>query len=96
VKVPTILFAGSADPGFLGGDMQSQKVYNAIPASTPKLLYETNGGGHWDFNTPKNLNYATGSYGLAFQKTFLEGDERYRKFLLVKGPNASDWQSNIK
>lgn len=37
-----------------------------------------------------------GFYALAFQKTFLEGDTRYRKFLLEEGPNASEWLSNIE
>ncbi|MET0286356.1 MAG: hypothetical protein ABW352_17885, partial [Polyangiales bacterium] len=96
VMAPTIIFAGSADPGILGGSMQSQNAYKAIPATTPKLLYEVSGGGHWDYNTPVTNMNMIGYYGLAFQKTFLEGDERYRKFLLDKGPNASDWQSNIE
>jgi hypothetical protein len=32
---------------------------------------------------------------MAWEKTFLEGDERYRQFLLVKGPNASTWETNV-
>lgn len=96
ITVPTLMFAGSADPEFLGGAKQSQGAYMAIPADTPKIMYEAMGMGHWEFNAPKGNSWNTGAYGLAFQKTFLDGDQRYRKFLLEQGPNASEWLSNIE
>lgn len=97
LTVPQILFAGSTDQEILGGGMQSQMAYEQIPDSTPKLLYEFEGVGHFAFGTPLTTNMGSlGRYGLAFQKVYLEGDERYRQFLLVEGPNASDWRSNIQ
>lgn len=33
---------------------------------------------------------------MAWEKTFLEGDERYRPFLLEEGPFASTWESNLE
>lgn len=32
---------------------------------------------------------------MAWEKTFLEGDERYRPFLLQQGPLASTWESSL-
>jgi dienelactone hydrolase len=95
VKVPTLLLAGQTDTPILGGAMQSQDAYKAIPESTPKLMYEMTGIGHFGINSPV-MNKEAGYYSLAFEKTFLEGDERYRKFLLKKAANASDWMSNIE
>ena len=97
ITVPSILFAGSNDTDILGGGKQSQQAYDAIPATTPKILYEFSGVDHFGFGTPlRTGGGALGRYGLAFQKVFLEGDERYRFLLLEKGPGASDWKSNIQ
>lgn len=95
ITVPTAMIAGSADTGLLGGGGQSQAAYAAIPDTTPKFLYEMTGVTHYEFGTPTTHNNALGRYALAFQKTFLDGDERYRKFLLAPGPDATDWQSNL-
>jgi len=95
VTVPTLLLAGSADDAILGGAM-SQPVYEAIPESTPKLLYEIAGASHFDIQ-PMSGGGLFGLYGLSWQKVFLEGDERYKKFLLLPKPdNASDFRSNVK
>jgi hypothetical protein len=34
--------------------------------------------------------------GLAWQKVLLEGDERYRQFLLRAPPMASDYRTNLE
>jgi dienelactone hydrolase len=96
-QVPTILFCGALDTAILGGGGQSQASYDAMPATTPKILYEISSADHFAWGTPTTTNGgALGSYGLAFQKTFLDGDERWRKFLLVEGPGASEWRSTIQ
>ena len=97
ITVPTIIFAGETDIPPLGNRPQSQEIYEGIPESTPKILYEIVGQDHFQFGTPMvtNMGYL-GAYGLAFQKTFLDGDERYKQFLLTEGPNASDWRSNVQ
>jgi hypothetical protein len=74
----------------------SQPAYDAIPDSTTKMLYEVEGADHFFFNTPKALDSVVGRYGLAWQKVFLEGDMRYKKFLMDEGPQASDFRSNLK
>jgi dienelactone hydrolase len=93
--VPTLMIAGTGDNAILGLGM-SQPVYEAIPDSTPKMLYEITGAGHFDFNDPAFNSWAVGRYALSWQKVFLEGDMRYRKFLMVKGPGASDFRTNVK
>jgi dienelactone hydrolase len=95
VTVPTLMLAGSADTEILGLGM-SQPVYEAIPESTPKILYEVEGASHFDI-APETGGDMFGLYGLSWQKVFLEGDMRYRKFLLLPKPaNASDFRSNVK
>ncbi|MET0283244.1 MAG: hypothetical protein ABW352_02195 [Polyangiales bacterium] len=92
VKVPSLMFAGTLDT-LAGG--QSQPFYQSIPETTPKLLWEVNGADHWYANDPAGQGGAVGRYGLSFVKVFLEGDERYRPFLKEKGPNASDFRTNM-
>lgn len=94
--VPTMMLNGGTDTTILGGMNQTQNAYAAIPASTPKLMYIMSDLGHFDWGTPAAENNAAGRYVMAWEKTFLEGDERYRPFLLVKGPNAQAWETNLQ
>jgi dienelactone hydrolase len=95
ITVPTLLLAGDADDAILGLAM-SQPVYEAIPESTPKILYEIAGASHFDIQ-PMTGGGLFGLYGLSWQKVFLEGDMRFKKFLLLPEPaNASDFRSNVK
>lgn len=96
ITVPTVMFAGQTDNPILGGG-QSQPAYAVVPDSTPKLIYEIAGTGHFAFGTPLTTQGgALGRYGLAFQKVYLEGDERYKQFLTVPAPNASTFETNIR
>jgi dienelactone hydrolase len=72
----------------------SQPVYAAIPDSTPKMLVEWNGGGHWINNSPTNKDNEVGGFGLPWIKVFLEKDERYRQFFKRMPPGASDFKTN--
>jgi dienelactone hydrolase len=95
VTVPTLMLAGSADNAILGLGM-SQPVYEAIPESTPKILYELEGASHFDI-TPEIGGKLFGLYGLSWHKVYLEGDMRYYKFLMGPKPaNASDFRSSLK
>jgi dienelactone hydrolase len=93
--VPTLLLAGQNDTAILGGGM-SQPVYDQIPASTPKMVWEVSGAGHDVANDPAGTGGAIGRYGLAWQKVFLEGDMRYRKFLLEMPPMSSYFKTTVK
>lgn len=90
--VPTLLLAGSSDT-LAGG--QSQGFFESIPESTPKMLFEVSGGSHSIANDPRSADGQIGRYGLSWLKVFLEGDERYRQFLLEEPSRASDFRDNL-
>jgi dienelactone hydrolase len=95
INVPTLMLAGTADTAVLGLAM-SQPVYDVIPEETPKMLYEVEGASHFDFNDPAYMNGIPARFALSWQKVFLEGDMRYYKFLMEKGPMASDFRTNLQ
>jgi dienelactone hydrolase len=95
ITVPTFMLAGTADTSVLGLGM-SQPVYEVIPESTPKMLYEVEGATHFDFNDPAYLDGAPARYALSWEKVYLEGDMRYYKFLLEQGPQSSDFRTNLE
>ncbi len=91
-EVPTLMLAGSAD-GLAGG--QSQGFFESMPETTPKMLFEVAGGPHDIANDPRSAGGEIGRYGLSWLKVFLEGDERYRQFLLETPSRQSDFRSNL-
>lgn len=92
VRVPSMLFGGDSD--ILAGGMPND-FYRAIPATTPKVLFDLAGGDHWYANTPSGHWNAVGRFGLSFLKVFLEGDERYRKFLKVAPLGLNEFATNL-
>jgi dienelactone hydrolase len=92
VKTPIIFLAAANDQLAAG---QSQPFYDSIPETTPKMLWERSNADHFE-NDPDNNMGAQGRYGLSWVKVFLEGDQRYKKFLLEKPPVASDFKTNVK
>lgn len=95
LTVPTLMLAGTADTAVLGLGM-SQPIYEVIPDSTPKLLYEVEGASHFDFNDPAFLDGVPARYALAWQKVFLEEDKRYYDFLLEEGERVAEFRSNLQ
>lgn len=93
-KVPSMQLAGQTDTSILGGMGQSQGVYGIIPETTPKILLVISRVGHMTWGGPTAASATGGEMTLAFQKTFLDGDTRW-KSLLTKPANASEWKSNI-
>jgi hypothetical protein len=87
---------GATDVTILGGLGQSDAAYNAIPSSTPKLLYVMLLEGHFSWGTPRTNSNASGRYVLAWEKLFLEGDQRYKRFLVQRGPLASQFVTNLR
>jgi dienelactone hydrolase len=92
VKVPSMLFGGDAD--ILAGGMPNE-FYHAMPARTPKVLFDLSGGDHWYATTPTGHWGAVGRFGLSFLKVFLDGDERYRKFLKVEPADMNEFANNL-
>jgi pimeloyl-ACP methyl ester carboxylesterase len=81
VQVPTLLLCGDNDP--VAPCSMSESVYSAIPQATPKMMVSIDGANHFGWFSPKDAGGGiSGEVALAFQKVFLEGDERYRPLLL--------------
>jgi len=94
ISVPTLLLCGSSD-GTAPCSM-SQSSYGSIPDSTPKMMISISGSTHFSWFGPMDAGRGTsGSYALAFQKVFLEGDERWKP-LLLESPSGGTVTTNIQ
>ena len=94
VKVPTLLLCGDADT--VAPCNMAEGVYAGIADPTPKMLINVSGATHFNWFGPSDAGRGTsGKYALAFQKVFLEGDERWRPLLLEK-PSAASQMTNIQ
>lgn len=92
--VPLLIFGGSSD--FIASMRDhGRRHYNSTPESTEKLLFEVRGGGHRVANSPSGGDGDVGRFALSWLKVFLEGDERYRPFLLVEPESASSFETNL-
>lgn len=89
-RVPVLMFQATLD-GLAGG--MSDPYYRDTPGSTPKMLFEVEGGSHNVANSPVNQGGLIGEYALSWYKVFLEGDERYRPFLLRDLPSITSSKS---
>jgi dienelactone hydrolase len=93
-KITTpILFLAAANDELAAG--QSQPFYESVPNDTPKMLWERASADHFN-NDPDYDMGAQGRYGLSWLKVYLEGDGRYKQFLLQMPPDSSDFKTNVK
>lgn len=93
-KVPALMFEGTVDPLAAG---MSEPYYDQVPDSTPKMLFEVNGAGHDVANNPRNSMNMIGLYGLSWFKVYLEGDMRYKQFLLAPKPSiTAKFETNLQ
>jgi hypothetical protein len=61
----------------------AQVAYGQLADSTPKMMMVIPGATHFNWFDPKDAGGGmSGETALAFQKVFLEGDERWRPILL--------------
>jgi len=60
------------------------------------MLIEAGLADHFLANNPANQSGMIGRYGLSWMKVFLQGDERYRQFLLEMPTGTTDYESNVK
>jgi hypothetical protein len=88
VTVPTLIVCGSSD-GTAPCASHGTPAYAGIAATVPKMRIEISSG---HAGQPSSGGGTSGKVGLAFQKVFLEGDERWRP-LLVAAPSL---ETNIK
>ena len=87
------MLAGALDTAILGGSACRSRSTN-----DPGVDAEDDLRGHRrdHIGNDPSTGGAFGRYGLSWQKVFLEGDTRYRKFLILPRPaNASDFKSNV-
>jgi dienelactone hydrolase len=94
-KVPALMFEATADALAAG---MSDSYYAAMPDDVPKMLFEVQGSSHNVANDPANHEGIIGRYGLAWWKVYLEGDERYKKFLTAEPPDivTQKFATNVK
>ena len=96
VTVPTLHICGTAD-STAGCSGNARPAYDAMPETTPKMLLVVNGGGHltsW-FGPGDTPGGISGGWALAFNKVYLEGDERWKPLLLGM-PTGGTVTTNIK
>jgi pimeloyl-ACP methyl ester carboxylesterase len=94
VKVPTLLLCGDADT--VAPCNMAESVYTGMPAGTQKMLVVIPGTTHFNWFGPTDAGMGTsGKYALAFQKVFLEGDERWKPLLLTK-PARGSQMTNVQ
>lgn len=88
VTTPTLVICGSSD-GTAPCSSHGNNLYRGIGGTTPKMRVQINSG---HAGQPGSGGGKSGEYGLAFQKVFLEGDQRWRPFLVA----APSQETNIK
>ncbi|HET9933748.1 MAG TPA: hypothetical protein VFQ35_23755 [Polyangiaceae bacterium] len=93
VKVPTLFLCSDTDT--VAGCGYSQTAYDAM-GSTSKMLIKVPNATHFNWFDPTDAGQGmSGEYALAFQKVFLEGDQRWRPLLLAK-PAQGSGATNIQ
>lgn len=80
ITVPSLLLCGASDS--VAPCSMAQSSYTSMPAGTPKMMLTISGATHFNWFGPRDAGRgASGAAALAFQKVFLEGDERWRPLL---------------
>jgi len=87
VTVPTLIICGSSD-GTASCSTHGGPAYAGIADTVPKMRVQITSG---HAGQPSSGGGKSGEYGLAFQKVFLEGDERWRPLLVA----ADSLETNI-
>ena len=88
VEVPTLVICGSSD-SVAPCASHGTPAYAGIADSVPKMRVQVSSG---HAGQPSSGGRASGKYGLAFEKVFLDGDERWLPLLKA----AESEETNIK
>jgi hypothetical protein len=86
VTVPTLVICGSSD-GTAPCAQHGTPAYNGIADSVPKMRVQISSG---HAGQPSSGMGKSGQYGLAFQKVFLENDQRWRPLLVAADSEATN------
>ena len=92
--VPVLILAGEKDE-VASTRKHARPHFDSTPKTTPRLLYEIRGGGHFLPSSPENHQSEVGAITLAWVKVFVEGDDRYRAVLERKPATASIYELKI-
>jgi hypothetical protein len=82
VKTPTLFICSDADT--VASCTGTNSSYAAIPSGVPKMILDIPGVSHFNWFSPTDAvagNGESGEYALAFNKVYLEGDERWKPIL---------------
>jgi hypothetical protein len=88
VTVPTLVVCGASD-GTASCRSHGTPFFNGLADSVPKMRVTVSGGHN---GQPSAGGGESGRVGLAFQKVFLEGDERWRPLLAGADNDSSNIQ----
>jgi len=88
VVTPTLIICGNSD-GVAPCASHGTPVYGEIPDTTPKMRVTVTSGHSGQPSAGSNMS---GAWGLAFHKTFLDGDERWRPLLVAGTSNTTNIQ----
>ncbi len=89
ITVPSLILGGTADT-IAPVSGHSQKFYDAIPASTKKMLAVIQGAGHF---FPNSAGEPQSYTNISWVKRFADGDTRFSQFLNTQDPKFSTWLS---
>ena len=89
ITVPSLILGGTADV-IAPVAQHSQPFYNAIPATTPKMLAVIQGASHF---FPNSAGEPQSYTNISWVKRFADGDTRYGTFLNTKDAAFSTVQS---
>ena len=89
IKAATLLLCGSVDT--TAPCSMSQSVYRSIDESVPKMLVTISGASHFSWFSPQDGERGrSGAIALAWQKTYLDGDERWKPLLQMARGNPTN------
>jgi hypothetical protein len=92
VNVPTLLLCGASDT--VAPCSMAESAYTGIDASVPKMMMTIPATAHLEWFGPKDAGDGmSGETALAFEKVYLEGDERWKPLLMqARGTVATNIQ----
>jgi hypothetical protein len=94
IKTATLFICSDADT--VAGCGFSTTAYGQIADPTPKMVLDIPGASHFNWFGPADAGGGeSGQYALAFQKVYLEGDQRWKPLLLSK-PTTGKITTNIQ
>lgn len=81
ITAPTLVIAGAADR-IAPPEEHSWPHFQSVPATTPKVYLEVEGGDHFIADSTRGQDLGTlGRYAIAWLKLHLDDDVRYREFI---------------